>query len=140
MQFEMRGQRSVQVIACLSEAIDFQNTIGKDVIEERVMALSAYTKARLVEIPGVELTCSNDPEMSSGLTALMINGKIGMSPYIKLYSKLRDEYNVIARFVSYTDYPGGPSKTVLRVSTHIYNNYDQIDCLIQGIEENLYLF
>jgi len=29
------------------------------------------------------------------------------------------------------------NQTGLRISTHIYNNYDQIDLLVKAIEENL---
>ena len=59
MCLELRGQRTSPVLACLGDAIDFQDTIGKETIQNRVLSLSAYAKARLAAIPGVSLLLLN---------------------------------------------------------------------------------
>ena len=47
--FQSRGQQCTPAYACLNEAIDFQNTIGKDKIEGRILALSTYLKEKVKE-------------------------------------------------------------------------------------------
>jgi len=135
-RLENRGQRSSPVLVCLGDAIDFQNAIGKDKIEERILALSEYAKARLVEIPGVSLHSSTDSEQSSGLTSFYIKDK--NKSHADINYKIRDDYNIIMRTVYFKDDKTETrNQTGLRISTHIYNNYHQIDLLIQAIEENL---
>jgi selenocysteine lyase/cysteine desulfurase len=135
-RLEVRGQRSSPVLVCLGDAIDFQNTIGKDKIEKRILALSAYAKTKLVAIPGVTLHSSTDSEQSSGLTSFYIKDK--NKSHADINYKIRDDYNIIMRTVYYKDSATETrNQTGLRISTHIYNNYDQIDLLVKGIEENL---
>jgi selenocysteine lyase/cysteine desulfurase len=117
-RLEMRGQRSSPVLVCLGDAIDFQNAIGKDKIEERILALSAYAKTKLAAIPGVTLHSSTDSELSSGLTFFYIKDK--NKSHADINHKIRDDYNIIMRTVyfkdSETDEKG---QTGLRISTHI---------------------
>ena len=136
-QLEFRGQQSSPVWVCLKDAIDFQISIGgKDIIENRIMSLSTYAKARLLEIPGVKLHCSTDPEQSSGLVSFYIKDQY--KGHSKVNYKIRDDYRIIMRTVTYKDNEGDlQNKQGLRISTHIYNNYDQIDLLAQAIEENI---
>ena len=118
--------------------MDFQNAIigGKDAIESRIMSLSAYAKARLMQIPGVHIDCSVKPELSSGLTKFHI--KDIYKPHYEINYKIRDDYGILMRTVYYKNDPNEPqSRTGLRISTHIYNNYDQIDLLARAVEENL---
>lgn len=139
-QLENRGQRSSPVLVCLKDAMDFQDTIkatvGQDGIANRILALSAYAKARLMQIPGVSVDCSTKPEMSSGLTKFHI--KNIYQSHAAINSKIRGDTNILMRTVYYKNYPSeAKDRTGLRISTHIYNNYDQIDLLARAIEENL---
>lgn len=137
-EFELRGQRSSPVLVCIKDAMDFQDAIigGKDAIEERIMSLSAYAKARLMQIPGVHLACATNPELSSGLTAFYIKDQWERQSEIS--AMLSEKYNILLRTVAYkNDSSETINRKVLRISTHIYNNYDQIDLLARAIEENL---
>lgn len=137
VQLEWRGQRSSPVLVCLQDAIDFQNTIGKTNIENRVLSLSAYCKARLAAIPGVHLLSSTDPEQSTGITAFYAKDKYDRQYQNDLSHKVTDDYGILIRTVDMRDTEGGPLYKAIRVSTHIYNNYDQIDLLARAIGENL---
>ena len=133
---EHRGQQSSPVWVCLKDAMDFQETIGKETIKNRIMQLSTYAKARLMEIPGVKLHSATDPEQSSGLVSFYIKDEY--KSHAPINYKIRDDYNILMRTIYYVDYEGATQyRTGLRISTHIYNNYDQIDLLIRAIEENL---
>ena len=136
VRFEMRGQRSVPVLVCLRDAMDFQDTIGRTNIENRVLSLSAYCKARLAAIPGVYLLSSTDPEQSTGLTTFYAKDKYDRLYQSALSGKIADDYNIRMRTVDIRD-TGGPLYKAIRASTHIYNNYDQIDLLARAVEENL---
>jgi len=136
IRFEFRGQRTNPVLVCLWDAMDFQDSIGRVNIENRVLSLSAYCKARLAAIPGVHLHSSTDPEQSSGLTSFYVKDKY-TSPS-NFINKIRDDYGILIRYVDFRDNPDDPNRQyAIRVSTHIYNNYDQIDLLARAIEENL---
>lgn len=135
---EWRGQRTSPALVCLKDAMDFQDAIigGRPAIEARIMQLSTYAKMRLLEIPGVSLHCALDPEQSSGLVSFYIKNET--KSHAAINSKIRADYNIIMRTVYYKDYAAQtPSKTGLRISTHIYNNFNQIDLLARAIEENL---
>jgi len=135
MCLELRGQRTSPVLACLGDAMDFQDSIGREAIQNRVLSLSAYTKARLAAIPGVYLHSSTDPEQSTGLTTVYVKNKY-QSPG-SLCSKIRDDYGIVTRTVQFKDAGDDQMRHGMRLSTHIYNNYDQIDLLARAIEENL---
>lgn len=135
-RLEFRGQQSLPVWVCIKDAIDFQNTIGREKIEDRIMSLSRYAKNRLLEIPGVGLHCSLDPEQSTGLVSFYIKDEL--ASHSDINDKIKNDYNIIMRTVYHYDYPGSTTKIRgMRISTHIYNNYDQIDLLCQAIEKNL---
>ena len=123
------------MLACLGDAMDFQDSIGREAIQNRVLSLSAYAKARLAAIPGVYLHSSTDPEQSTGLTTLYVKDKY-QSPG-SICSKIRDDYGIVMRTVQFKDAGDDQMRHGMRLSTHMYNNYDQIDLLARAIEENL---
>jgi selenocysteine lyase/cysteine desulfurase len=137
VQLEFRGQRSIPILVCLQDAMDFQDTIGKTNIENRVLSLSAYCKARLAAIPGVHLLSSTHREQSTGLTAFYAKDKYDRQYQSNLMNKISADYNIRMRTVDIRDTEGGPLYKAIRASTHIYNNYDQIDLLARAVEENL---
>jgi selenocysteine lyase/cysteine desulfurase len=51
--------------------------------------------------------------------------------------KISADYNIRIRYVDMRDTEGGTAYRAIRASTHIYNNYDQIDLLARAVEENL---
>jgi selenocysteine lyase/cysteine desulfurase len=52
-------------------------------------------------------------------------------------TKIRADYGIVMRTVSFTDEGDVQTRQGLRISSHIYTNYDQIDLLARAIEENL---
>ncbi len=132
---ELRGQRTSPALVGLGDAMDFQNSIGRETIQNRILSLSAYAKARLSAIPGVHLYSSTNPELSTGLTAFYVKDKY--TSHANLNYKIRKDYGIYMRTVYFKDAGDDRTRTCLRISTHIYNNYDQIDLLARAIEENL---
>jgi selenocysteine lyase/cysteine desulfurase len=134
--FQGRGQQCTPAYACIKEALDFQNTIGKDKIEERILNLSTYLKDKIMENWGEDkLFSPTDPELSSGLVSFNPFDDPFDKEKIKIYKRLRDEYRIIIRSVNFQDrHSDSQMKHAMRVSTHIYNNYSQIDELISTLK------
>ncbi len=100
------------------------------------MTLSSYLKERIKEEWGEEsLFSPTDTTLSSGLTSFNPFADHHDFEKIKVYRKLRDEYNIIIRTVGFKDRLADPKTTAaMRVSTHIFNNYKEIDKLISSLQ------
>jgi isopenicillin-N epimerase len=132
-----RGQQCTPAFACLNDLIDFQkNTIGKERVERRILALSSYLKDKIRETWGEESLFSPvDETLASGLTSFNPFADHSDFTKIKVYSKLREEYNIVIRSVGFKDRLADPKSTAaMRVSTHIFNNYREIDKLIDSLQ------
>lgn len=138
-RFQTRGQQCHPIYAGLNDAIDFQNAIGKDKIQERIIALSTYLKEKIIENWGEQsLFSPMDEELSSGLVSFNPfddhfgeTGELGVGDlYDKLYEK-----NIITRTISFKDKRSDTGKKRgLRISTHIFNGYDEIDKVLDEIK------
>jgi isopenicillin-N epimerase len=124
-KFETLSQRADALTVALGEAVDFQNSIGKQKVEKRIKALAGYLKSELKKIPGAKLHTSEDPYISGGLTAFSIKD---VDPR-KIVDYVRDRYNIVIRTV------GSREKGTygIRVSTPIYVTYKHVDLLLDGI-------
>jgi selenocysteine lyase/cysteine desulfurase len=124
-KFETCGQRAEAPIVALGEAVDFQNYIGKQRIERRIKALAGYFKQELKKIPGARLHTSEDPYISGGLTAFSVEG---LEPK-KIVEYVRGKYNIVVRTTGRKE----EETYGVRVSTHYYITFKQVDMLLEGI-------
>lgn len=124
-KFETVGQRADSLIIALGEAVDFQEAIGRERIERRIKALAGYLKRELSQVPGLKVHTSKDPYLSGGLTAFSVEG---VEPE-KIVDYIREKYNIVIRTI------GSKEKGTygVRVSTHIYISFREIDMLLEGI-------
>jgi selenocysteine lyase/cysteine desulfurase len=132
-KYEHVSRRPWPVVASLEDAIDFQNAIGRPRIEFRIRSLSGYFRSQAAEIPHVKLYTSNDPKLSGAMTSL---GMDNVSP-AKLREYLRQRFDVYsaARSVG-VRYPSDPHGVAgIRISTHYYNTFEQVDRVLQGLRE-----
>jgi selenocysteine lyase/cysteine desulfurase len=125
------------------DAIDFQNEIGKDKIEKRVLALHKYAKEKIVANWGEQALYSPmDEELSTGLVSFNPfddhYGEYGHQVYDNistLYSGLQDQ-DIITRTIGFYNKLADTQATrVLRISTHIYNDFRQIDTAIDTAKD-----
>lgn len=124
-KFEHFGSRELATLAGLNQAILFQNRIGKQRIENRVRALATYLKEQLQTIPGVTLWTSMQPELSAALASFQIEG----IPHHQIATKLWEKDRMRVRQV------GEWEHNLVRISTHIYNTYEEVDRLLELLRE-----
>jgi L-cysteine/cystine lyase len=120
-KYDQLSRRPWPCVAALEDTLDFQLAIGRARLEQRTRSLGAYLRAKAAEIPKVKVYTPTDPKMSCGSTSLGIEGVPGQ----RLREHLRQKYDVYV--------PGGGSS--LRVSTHYFNTFEQVDRVLKAMRE-----
>jgi selenocysteine lyase/cysteine desulfurase len=116
------GTVSVPLRAGLGEAIRFLERIGMSNVWQRDRTLSTYLMEGLSKIPLIKiLSPVNESERSAMIT--FVHEKI---PYLDLQTHL-NRYNLRTRGVG----EGGVNG--LRISCHIYNTFEELDRLLEGV-------
>ncbi|MFH1240705.1 MAG: aminotransferase class V-fold PLP-dependent enzyme [Candidatus Diapherotrites archaeon] len=111
------GCHPFSLIFSLGGAIDLLNEIGKENIEKRIYYLSDYLHEKLIE-NSYEITSPIEKKYRSGITI------VKMDDALKTVNKLhKKNIRVSARGKG------------LRVSTHMYNNEQDIDTLISELNK-----
>ena len=115
--------------------MDFHDLIGRPKIEARVRQLNAYLRQRLSVFPNLTPVTPQDPELSSGMVSYRLEGTtVG-----QLYSSLGNR-NIIIKQTGYNWVVSGntipnESESVIRLSTHIFNDETQIDRLVEAMAD-----
>jgi selenocysteine lyase/cysteine desulfurase len=139
--FKGRGQQVSPAIAALTDVIDLQNTIGKDTIQQRVLALNKYCKEKIMSEWGAEKLLSPAPDAEELCTGLVAFNPFE-TPYATQPNKTSAVYralyekNIAVRTVGYKEkHADEKSICALRISTHLYNTYEQIDTALEEVKE-----
>ena len=111
------------LVAGFAEGLRIHLELGPERIEARVRELSGRLRAALEGAPGVELTSPSDPDTSSGLVSVAIEG---MAPE-DLTSALWDNHRIVARTVA--NPPG------VRMSTAPFNTHEEMDLTAAAVHE-----
>jgi selenocysteine lyase/cysteine desulfurase len=132
-KYECLSRRPWPLVASLEDAIDFQLAIGTARIEQRVRSLAGYLRTRAAEIPHVKLYSSNEARLSGGITSLGIDK---VTP-ARLIEYLRQRFDVyVAARAKGNRYPADPHGVDgIRVSTHYFNTFEQVDRVLQALKE-----
>jgi len=111
------GTRNDYMIYALWKAVEFQNAIGKDRIEKRIRQLSKYMRENLLKIEGLQLKTPRRDDMNCGINSFSIDG----FTHLEIGKALREKGNIYYRTVAEYQY------NWIRLSTHIYNSFKEID-------------
>ncbi len=120
------GTTSAPLIKAVETAVDFISTIGIERVYKRGAALAKHLREGLSEVPNVKLLTSMDPECSGLITTF--------KPLTKKFNEVQKELtemNFRVRGIHENGIGG------IRISTHVYNNYDEIDGLIDALKKIL---
>jgi selenocysteine lyase/cysteine desulfurase len=121
--FEAEGQRDDASMAAVVKALDFQGTIGRDVIERRARSLAQHLMRELQKLDGVQLWTDPSPDRSAQIVIF----KPGSLDPRKVGDALTKERIVVTVRGANGSNPG------LRASPHFYNTMDDIDRLVGTI-------
>jgi len=116
------GTVNVPMRIGLGAAIEFIQKIGIDTVWKRDRALSTYLFDGLKKIPGVRVLSPENAAERSAMVTFMHE----QVPYLELQRHL-NKYKLRTRGVS----EGGLA--ALRISSHIYNNFEELDRVLEGV-------
>lgn len=108
-------------------AMDFQNLIGRERIQDRILTLGARAQAGLREIPGLVNHSPEAPALRSGL----ISFRLPQLSTQELFFKLKEKRKVVCRFIQHP----GMNFDVNRFSTHIFNCPEEVDAAVATVRE-----
>jgi isopenicillin-N epimerase len=105
-------------------AIDFARQIGSARWTARIRELAWYLRLQLQPITGLRLLTSSHPALWAGIVSFQLPGLDSG----ELVETLRSKHRVAVAAVR-----NGESFDAVRVSTHVYNSYDEIDRLVAAL-------
>lgn len=116
------GTRDAAAVVGIRAAVRFMNQIGIDRVAERGWELARYLQEQLRDLPGVSILTPNSKARSGAITAF----KAEQVGYRNLYKALREQYSLRCRLVS------EQGLNAVRISTHIYNDIDDCDRVVEA--------
>ena len=120
------GTRDLSCFGAVAEAVALQNEIGKEQIAARGRQLAGYLRQRMAETGWVEPLSSPHPDLANSISTFRLKGFGATNPGQLLYDKYRITTPVWGE--------AEPGYTQ-RVSTHIYNNFGEIDRMVAALNE-----
>lgn len=123
-RFDRFSQRAWPLVLGLGAAIDFQNSIGRERIEQRARNLASRLRSRLEGTEGVTIHTSSHPELHCALTGFSLDRFVNH----EVVEPLFDDHRLRVRSTGY-------GLNTVRVSTHYYNSEDQVERLSEALQE-----
>src|SRR5262249_47411060 len=136
-RLQIRGCNNTAAFAGMVDSAALLGDLGRDVVERRILDLSGYTKARVTEVWGASALFSPSPNSSdlcSGMTSFVPSSDpagLDLAFINAVVNALWNECRIYVRSAPFPS-PFQPEKLyyAIRVSTHIFNSFCQIDRLI----------
>ncbi len=120
---EINGTANYPGAVGLGASLELINTIGITAIEEHVLALAERLQEELTCL-GVRVVTRPEPDARSGITTFEVSDLPAENE--AFLDALLDEHIYVA--LRYTSHVGG-----IRVSTHLYNDDDDVDRLLHAV-------
>jgi selenocysteine lyase/cysteine desulfurase len=120
VRYEHSGQIDIASAIGIGTAIQFQDAVGRQNIEDRARAINKHFQERAKSIPGVRLLSSSNPALAANIGVLTVPNL----PAVQTARLLEEQNQISVKGFVHRDI------TALRVSTHFYNTPDQIDQLL----------
>jgi len=124
-RFDHVGTRNESLLIGFQAAIAFHNAIGTERIERRSRGLATRLDAGLRAQPGVRVVSPASPEVRSAMVSFTVDGLKGSDVVQRLWKM----GPVRVRLV------GEDNLDYVRLSTHVYNNPDEVDRVVGMVGE-----
>lgn len=122
---EAFGQRDDASLSALAEAVRFQGSIGRAVIERRGRELAQYMMAELKKINSVTLWTDPDPRHSASIVVF----RPGSLDIRRLGTALYENDRIVCTTRAGNDRPG------LRMSLHFFNTIEDVDRFLGAMKK-----
>lgn len=119
------GTQNASLFKGIAKAVEFHESIGHARIEQRVKSLASYLQDQLIYL-------SKDIEMLTPTEDISRGAQVSFKIKDKDVAKLQTQCNeqkITTRFVAENNI------NCLRISTHIYNQYSEIDTFIKEVDK-----
>ncbi|WP_086980854.1 aminotransferase class V-fold PLP-dependent enzyme [Vibrio aphrogenes] len=139
-QLQYVGNDNYPAKQALTDSCALWDEIGREYIEQRILNLSSLCKQLLKEaLPDAYIFSPDETELSSGITSFNPFELTDNERLIEFRDRLRNEYGYTIRTTDFKLYKDDTEDShALRISTHIYNDQDDVVGLVKSIKE-LYL-
>lgn len=127
-QFEMEGTRDLTPWRVIHLCCDFHETIPDAARQERLHALGEQVRKSLDGVGGMECITPENPILRGGLTSFVLPASIDGNA---LRQTLWDHYRIEVNLVELGGFQ------YLRISTHVYNNEEEIEALTRAVRAEL---
>lgn len=118
------GTRDASRVLGFKAAVEFLDQIGMEKVASYGKGLGVYLQEQLNGLDGVEVLTPANPDMRAGITTFKLN----RVPYLEVYRRLANDHKLRCRIVSER------GLDAIRVSTHIFNNRDECDRVLEAID------
>jgi selenocysteine lyase/cysteine desulfurase len=123
----------------LTDSCKFWDQIGRQKIDDYLtgpQGLSTELKRRVVAKWGrAGLMNSDHPDLISGITTINpFNNKSDTAKMSALVNGVAQQYNMTTALRNFPT-PSGGSQTSIRVSTHLFHNYGDLDYIMKAIDD-----
>lgn len=118
------GTQNASLYKGIVKAVEFQDRIGRVLIEERVRSLASYLQEQLLSLSSrVEMLTPTEAISRAAQISFKIKGKD-----MQMLQKQCNEKQITTRFVAENELNS------LRISTHIYNNTKELDLFLEQVD------
>lgn len=111
-------------VLAIEDSIAFHNAIGGRNKEARLRYLKNYWMERVAALPRIELLTPQEPERSCAIGAFRIKGADAKKVSDDLFE--RDKIFTVAPMID--------GQSAVRVTPHLYNTTDDLDCLAAALQ------
>ncbi len=119
------GTQNPALFKGIVKAIDFQNAIGREMIENRVKTLANYVQDNLIKLSSsIEMLTPTESISKAAQIAFKIKDK----DMLKLQAQCTEK-RITTRYVAENNI------NCLRISTHIYNSFQDIDAFLLEVDK-----
>jgi isopenicillin-N epimerase len=131
---QSHGNPNYPAYQALVDSCDFWTAIGRQRIENYILDLSDYCKFLIISNWGEDaLYCPTDPALSSGLTTFVPLNAFDPADgdrSSEFVTRLREEYGYVVRNTSVAMPAGGDPHRPLRISTHLFHDFKDVEGVI----------
>lgn len=121
------GTRNSALILGIGVALDFLDSIGMDQVERRGKTLASYFSEQLLSIDKVAVLTPRQPESYGSIVTFKM---VDQNKYHgDVVGQIKKDHNIRLRPV------GEHGLNAIRASFHIFNNFEQVDRLIEAIKK-----